>query len=67
MKVDFLVDGSIFSTKTSGIPVITTVTYVAQWDTTQYSDGPHVLLARVTDNINRTGDTPAITMTVRNH
>jgi hypothetical protein len=39
----------------------------AQWDTTQYSDGPHVVLWRVTDNINRTGDTPAFNLTVRNH
>jgi len=41
--------------------------FAAPWDTTQYSDGPHVLLWRVTDNINRTSDTPALNVTVRNH
>ena len=67
VKVDFLVDGSIMSTQTSGGSLILNVIYLASWDTTTSSDGPHVLLARVTDKINRTADTPAFNVIVRNH
>lgn len=69
-KVEFLIDGRVSAelgetagAKQPGVPLFL---FFSIWDTSSYSDGPHSVMARVTDRIGRTADTPTLTAVVKN-
>ncbi|MEA3402752.1 MAG: Ig-like domain-containing protein [Armatimonadota bacterium] len=59
--VFFYVDGKFHTL------LMNTPPYVARWDTTRGSDGPHVLQAKAMDENENTGTSAEVTVFVRNH
>ena len=68
-QVDFFIDGILSQTMTAGSPQpgVPVVVYNAPWDTSSYSDGPHTVMARVTDNANLTAETSTRVITIENN
>ncbi|HYM36695.1 MAG TPA: CHRD domain-containing protein, partial [Steroidobacteraceae bacterium] len=60
LRVDFLVDNSV-------IGMATAAPYTTTWDTGRATDGAHNVIARVTDNMNLTGDSTLMSVTVANN
>ncbi len=58
-RVDFMIDGTVVGTAM-------TSPYTVNWDSTTATKGNHSLTAKVTDSVNDTATTPAITITVSN-
>jgi hypothetical protein len=58
-RVDFFVDAA-------NVGTATTSPYTVNWDSTKVTDGTHSVTAKVTDSVNDTATTPAITVTVKN-
>ncbi len=69
-KVEFLIDsvvaGTLTSTSGAKQPGVPLFVFFFSWDTSHYSDGPHTLIARVTDNLDRAANTETITAIVKN-
>jgi len=59
-RVEFLVDGTSLGTATAA-------PYSVSWDTTTVGDGQHMVTATVTDSMNQTTTTPALSVTVDNN
>lgn len=59
-KVDFLVDGQIVSTDTSGPE------YTFQWNSATVTNGSHILTAQATDKAGNTGTSDPITLNTAN-
>ena len=61
-KVDFLVDGKVVATATTGGP-----SYSVNWNTTTTANGTHTVTARATDRAGNTTTTPTgVSVTVKN-
>ena len=58
-RVDFMIDGTVVGTAM-------TSPYTVNWDSTTATKGNHSLTAKVTDSVNDTATSPAITITVSN-
>ena len=58
-RVDFFVDATVVGTAS-------TSPYTVNWNSTMVADGSHAVTAKVTDSMNDTATTPAITITVMN-
>src|SRR5437588_8023099 len=59
-KVDFLIDGTLVGTAT-------TSPYTVMWNSTTVTAGTHMVTAKVTDSVNDTATTPAISFTTTGH
>ena len=68
-QVDFFVDGVLYATSTNGEkqPGVSLLRFGSSLNTAPYSDGPHTLLARVTDNAGATAETPTKIVTFANN
>jgi hypothetical protein len=59
MRVDFMVDGT-------SVGMASMAPYTVSWDSTTVSDGTHTLTASVTDNMDMTATSTAVTVQVEN-
>ena len=59
-KVDFLIDGTLVGTAT-------TSPYTVMWNSTTVTAGTHMVTGKVTDSVNDTATTPAISFTTTGH
>jgi hypothetical protein len=59
MRVDFMVDGA-------NVGMASMAPYTLSWDSTTVSDGTHTLTASVTDNMDMTATSTAVTVQVQN-
>ncbi|MFL6549106.1 MAG: CHRD domain-containing protein [Povalibacter sp.] len=68
-QVDFYVDGSLNGTDTFGAaqPGVSMRVFSVRWDTANSSDGPHTVMARVTDGAGLTAETETKVFTLKNN
>src|SRR5690606_12739110 len=61
-QVEFFVDGTSIGADENGADG-----WSVSWNTTAYTDGPHTLTAKATDNANNIGDSTPVSVTVDNN
>lgn len=68
-RADFFIDGQLVGSSTAGEkqPGVPIFGYRYFWNTGNYSDGPHVVSARINDDKNQTADTPPEVVFVENN